>query len=124
MNEPRQCTMRDLSAVADGAERRAPGVATVASGRNSAETRTDPIPGNDLQYANAMARPLDKALRILRMKQLIERMNLSRAMLYVLMSTDPTFPKKIKLTARSIGFLESEVDAWITSRAQSRDIAG
>ncbi|CAJ2771548.1 prophage CP4-57 regulatory protein (AlpA) [Burkholderia pseudomallei] len=71
-----------------------------------------------------MARPLDKALRILRMKQLIERMNLSRAMLYVLMSTDPTFPRKIKLTARSIGFLESEVDAWITSRAQSRDIAG
>lgn len=65
-----------------------------------------------------MARQLDKALRILRMKQLIERTRLSRATLYVLMATDPTFPRKVKLTARSIGFLESDVDAWIASRAQ------
>ncbi|ONF11066.1 hypothetical protein AQ960_17655 [Burkholderia pseudomallei] len=61
---------------------------------------------------------MKRALRILRMKQLIERTNLSRATLYVLMSSDPTFPRKIKLTARSIGFLESEVDAWITRRAE------
>jgi len=60
----------------------------------------------------------DKALRILRMKQLIERTGLSRATLYVLMASDPTFPRKVKLTARSIGFLESDVDAWIASRAQ------
>lgn len=63
----------------------------------------------------------DKALRILRVKQLIERTCLSRATLYVLMSRDPTFPRKIKLTARTIGFLETEVDAWIKTRAQSRD---
>lgn len=68
----------------------------------------------------ATARQLDKALRILRMKQLIDRTNLSRATLYVLMASDPTFPKKIKLTARSIGFLESEVDAWINARAKLR----
>lgn len=68
----------------------------------------------------AMVRELDKALHILRVKQLIERTNLSRATLYVLMSSDPTFPRKIKLTARSIGFLESEVDAWIKARAQLR----
>lgn len=61
-----------------------------------------------------------KAVRILRMKQLIERTNLSRATLYVLMSKDATFPRKIKLTERSIGFLESEVDAWIEARAQLR----
>lgn len=67
--------------------------------------------------AGQMARQLDKALRILRMKQLIERTNLSRATLYVLMGSDPTFPRKIKLTARSVGFLESDVDAWIASRA-------
>ncbi|MFL9951922.1 AlpA family phage regulatory protein [Paraburkholderia nemoris] len=70
---------------------------------------------------NLTARQLDKALRILRMKQLIERTNLSRATLYVLMSTDPTFPKKIKLTARSIGFLEFEVNAWIAARAELRN---
>ncbi|WP_244097702.1 helix-turn-helix transcriptional regulator [Burkholderia anthina] len=65
----------------------------------------------------------DKVMRILRMKQLIGRTNLSRATLYVLMSSDPTFPKRIKLTARSIGFLESEVDAWISARAESRNAA-
>lgn len=67
--------------------------------------------------ASLAARQLDKALHILRMKQLVERTGLSRATLYVLMSTDPTFPRKINLTARSIGFLESQVDAWIASRA-------
>ena len=61
-----------------------------------------------------------EALRILRMKELIERTKLSRATLYVLMAKDAMFPKKIKLTARSIGFLESEVDAWIEARAQLR----
>lgn len=67
-----------------------------------------------------MARQRDKTLRILRMKQLIDRTSLSRATLYVLMASDPTFPKKIQLTARSIGFLESEVDEWINARAQLR----
>ncbi|KAG8150271.1 hypothetical protein BFF94_028365 [Burkholderia catarinensis] len=61
-------------------------------------------------------------MRILRMKQMSERMGLSRATLYVLMSTDPTFPAKINLTARTVGWLESEVDAWIASRAASRDV--
>lgn len=63
---------------------------------------------------------IEKAVRILRMKQLIERTRLSRATLYVLMAGDATFPRKIKLTARTVGWLESEVDAWITSRANSR----
>ncbi|MGD7190368.1 helix-turn-helix transcriptional regulator [Ralstonia pseudosolanacearum] len=67
--------------------------------------------------ASQMVRQIDKSLRILRMKQLVERTGLSRATLYVLMSTDPTFPAKIKLTARSVGFLESHVDQWIASRA-------
>lgn len=83
----------------------------------------DPIYRGVSADANSMVRQLDKALRILRIKQLIERTNLSRATLYVLMSSDPTFPRRIKLTARSIGFLESEVDAWIAARAQSRDLA-
>ncbi|WP_175947843.1 helix-turn-helix transcriptional regulator [Burkholderia pyrrocinia] len=31
--------------------------------------------------------------------------------------------EKVKLTARSIGFLESEVDAWIAARAEMRNAA-
>lgn len=62
-------------------------------------------------------------LQILRMKELVKRTGLSRATLYTLIATDPTFPKKIKLSARSVGYLESEVDAWIASRAVAPVVA-
>lgn len=68
---------------------------------------------------NTIAQPIHKSLRILRMKQLIERTQLSRATLYLLIASDPTFPRKIQLSARSVGYLESEVDDWIMSRAAS-----
>lgn len=71
---------------------------------------------------NRMATYLAKSLRILRMKQLIERTQLSRATVYLRMKDDPTFPGKIKLGARSIGFLECEVDAWIAARANARAV--
>lgn len=79
-------------------------------------------PNSSIASADApsFAHQIDKALRILRMKQLIERTQLSRATLYVLIATDPTFPRKIQLTARTVGFLESDVDRWIASRADSR----
>lgn len=69
-----------------------------------------------------MAEQLKAALKVLRLKQVIDRTGLSRATHYVLMSTDPTHPKKIQLTKRSIGFLESEVDAWIEARAAARNV--
>ena len=86
---------------------------------NAARPHSQPTPSVSTD-ASSMVRQLDRALRILRMKQLIERTNLSRATCYALMASDPTFPRKIKLTARSIGFLESEVDAWIAARAEAR----
>lgn len=73
--------------------------------------------------AHTSANRFGKAQCILRMKQLVERTNLSRATLYVLMSSDPHFPRKIKLTARAIGFLESEVDAWLAYRANSGEMS-
>lgn len=78
------------------------------------------LPPNVAVLGAATSHSSPKAVRILRMKQLIERTNLSRATLYVLMSKDASFPRKIKLTERSIGFLESEVDEWIEARAQLR----
>lgn len=81
-----------------------------------------PNPNSIITSADSpsFAHQIDKALRILRMKQLIERTQLSRATLYVLIATDPTFPRKIRLTTRTVGFLESDVDRWIVSRADSR----
>lgn len=64
----------------------------------------------------SMVLQIDKALQILRMKQLVQRTKLSRATLYALTASDPSFPRKIKLSARTVGYIESEVDAWIASR--------
>ena len=34
---------------------------------------------------------------------------------------DPTFPKPIKLGPRAVGWLKSEIDAWLESRIAARD---
>jgi len=67
---------------------------------------------------------------ILRLKQLKVRTGLSRSTIYGKLSSksphyDPSFPKQIRLGASSarsssVGWIESEVDAWIASRAQAR----
>ena len=54
---------------------------------------------------------------ILRMKELAKRLKLSRATVYLLIAEDPTCPRKIKLSTRAVGYLESDVEAWIASRA-------
>ncbi|BCL90886.1 helix-turn-helix transcriptional regulator [Ralstonia pseudosolanacearum] len=87
---------------------------------HAATRQSHPLCNGGSFESNPIVPTIDKALRILRMKQLIERTRLSRATLYVLMASDSTFPRKIKLTARTVGWLESEVDAWIASRANSR----
>ena len=62
---------------------------------------------------------------ILRRKQVEFRTGLSRSTIYARLSLvqgdpkyDPLFPKRIKLSENgsAIGFLESDVDAWIESR--------
>ncbi|MCS6500724.1 AlpA family phage regulatory protein [Burkholderia thailandensis] len=55
--------------------------------------------------------------RVLRIKEVVERTGLSRSTVYVLMKTDPTFPKKVGLSARTTGVIEHQLDAWIASRA-------
>lgn len=62
--------------------------------------------------------------KILRMKQLKERTGLSSSTLNELMNPrsryfDPTFPPKIRLSSRAVGYSESAFDAWLASRAQA-----
>jgi prophage regulatory protein len=52
---------------------------------------------------------------IIRLPQTIEKTGLSRSTIYALISRNE-FPTKIKLSPRTMGFLESEVDAWILGR--------
>jgi prophage regulatory protein len=62
---------------------------------------------------------------VLRLPEVVKRTGLSRATLYNLMNEkskyyDPSFPKRIGLTGRpggAVGFLEHEINDWISSRA-------
>lgn len=80
-----------------------------------------------------MAEQITAPLRILRRKQLEEKIGLSRSSIYARMDPksphyDPTFPKPVALGTGMknppIGWLESEADRWLTDRiASSRQAA-
>ncbi|THF64247.1 helix-turn-helix transcriptional regulator [Pseudothauera rhizosphaerae] len=76
-----------------------------------------------------MAAQLQTAPTILRRKQVEQRLSISRTTIYSRINPksqhyDPTFPKPIDLGYRSVGWIESEIDAWIASRiAASRAAA-
>ena len=53
--------------------------------------------------------------KILRLPQVMERTGLSRSMIYFLISIGE-FPKQVKLTLRTVGWPESQIDGWIESR--------
>ncbi|RAS17580.1 AlpA family transcriptional regulator [Microvirgula sp. AG722] len=68
-----------------------------------------------------MAAQIQTALSILRRKQLESRIGLSRSTIYDKINPkspcyDATFPKPISLGAEAVGWIESEVNAWIESR--------
>ncbi|WP_410498649.1 helix-turn-helix transcriptional regulator [Chitinibacter sp. S2-10] len=78
-----------------------------------------------------------KQICILRRKQLQVRLGLARSTLYAKLnpnsaSYDPTFPRPFKLGAgaRLVGWLESDVEAWIlqcanpTSVTNDEDLVG
>lgn len=57
---------------------------------------------------------------ILKINEVVQKCNLSKATIYKKIK-EGSFPKQIKLSARSSGWLESEINDWIVSRVQSRD---
>lgn len=59
-------------------------------------------------------------MRILRIKDVTEKTALCRSKIYQMMDTGD-FPKSIKLGARSVGWLDSEVENWIESKVMERD---
>jgi len=57
---------------------------------------------------------------ILRRKQVEAQTGLSRSTIYLQIKKG-TFPKPIKLGPRAVGWVENEVDAWLSSRIHLRD---
>ena len=54
------------------------------------------------------------------MPEVLNRTGLARTTWYRVQAVDPMAPKPIKLTSRTIGFLETEIDAFIDRLATQR----
>lgn len=61
-------------------------------------------------------------MRVLRIKDVQFKTGLPRSQIYTLIARGE-FPKQIKLSERIVGWLESEIDAWIETRAQAHRAA-
>lgn len=73
-----------------------------------------------------MAAQVQSALTILRRKQVEARTGLSRSTIYAKLRQnpkrpgdfDPTFPQPISVGARAVGWVESEIDAWLAAQIE------
>ena len=63
-----------------------------------------------------------KKERFLRLTDVMARTGLSRSSIYISIR-EGKFPANINLGARSVGWLESEIDAWMQDRINQRSIA-
>ena len=52
---------------------------------------------------------------ILRMPEIIERIGISRAQVYALISCGE-FPRPIRIGKRAVGWMETDIQAWINAR--------
>jgi prophage regulatory protein len=59
-------------------------------------------------------------LKILRLKKVKDRTGLSRSTIYLRIQ-EGKFPRPINLGARAVGWIEHEIEAWLTSCLESRD---
>lgn len=57
-------------------------------------------------------------VRIVRMPETEKKTGYSKASIYRLMA-EGNFPKQIKLGARAIGWIESDIDNWILSKVKA-----
>ena len=57
-------------------------------------------------------------MRILKLPLVQSKTGLSRSTIYARLSTGD-FPPPIKLGVRSIGWIEADIDEWITSRVEA-----
>lgn len=65
-----------------------------------------------------MAAQLQTTLTILRRKQVEARTGLARSTIYDRIKAG-TFPAPISLGEKAVGWIESEIDAWLNARIQA-----
>jgi prophage regulatory protein len=59
--------------------------------------------------------------KVLRKREVFNRIGLSQSTVYR-MEKDGKFPKRIQISVQCVGWIESEVDAWIEQRAAGRGV--
>ena len=65
-----------------------------------------------------MAEHIQTALSILRRRQVERRVGLTRSPLYARIKSG-TFPKPVRLgNGRAVGWIESEIDAWLVEQVR------
>ncbi len=57
-------------------------------------------------------------LRLIRLREVMERTGLSRSTIYDRMFNDE-FPKQVSLGPRSVGWVEMEIENWIACRIKA-----
>lgn len=73
-----------------------------------------------------MAAQIKTALTIIRRKQVEARTGLSRSTIYAKLRCnpkrpgdyDPTFPKPVSVGAKAVGWVEAEIEAWLTAQIE------
>ncbi|WP_423681811.1 MULTISPECIES: helix-turn-helix transcriptional regulator [unclassified Undibacterium] len=78
-----------------------------ATGRKKQKALAESAPNAQDQRSSK-----DEEPRVIRLKEVIKKVGLSRSTIYNLIE-DGRFPQRLQLLERAIGFYEHEVDAWI-----------
>lgn len=60
-------------------------------------------------------------MRIIRLNEVINKTGLKKTSIYKLIN-NKAFPEAIALGERAVGWLESEIDSWITERVRQRNL--
>lgn len=56
-----------------------------------------------------------KKKNIIRIDQVVQKISMSKPSIYRMIKAG-TFPRQIKISARAIGWIESDIDKWIESK--------
>lgn len=88
--------------------------------------RAMPVCSGECYGVASMAAQIQSALTILRRKQVEARTGLSRSSIYARLRPnpkrpgdyDPSFPKPVSVGAKSVGWIEAEIEAWIAAQIQ------
>lgn len=68
-----------------------------------------------------MKATLPTCSRIIRMRECVQLVGLSRSTIFEIANTasprhDPSFPRRVRLGSRSVGWFEHELVAWLESK--------